>query len=130
MPLPSLTQSKTGRSDLKTNHKYKQMENLFAYGSLREEEVQKSIFGRILKGVPEKLQGYVVKRIEIEEEFGLENYPIITPTEDSSDCIEGIVYELTVQELQLSDTYEGNSYTRIEVPLQSKQLVWAYTAKL
>jgi gamma-glutamylcyclotransferase (GGCT)/AIG2-like uncharacterized protein YtfP len=80
------------------------MENLFAYGSLRE-EVQKNCFGRIPKGVPEKLLG--CKRIEIEEEFGLENYPIITPTEDDSDCIEGIVYELTVEELQLSDTYEG-----------------------
>jgi hypothetical protein len=42
------------KSDLNINHKYKKMENLFAYGSLREEEVQ-NCFGRILKGVPEKL---------------------------------------------------------------------------
>jgi gamma-glutamylcyclotransferase (GGCT)/AIG2-like uncharacterized protein YtfP len=130
MPLRSLTQSKTRRSDLKINYKYKKMENLFAYGSLREEEVQKTVFGRILEGVPERLLGYAVKRIEIEEEFGLENYPIITPTEDKEDCIEGIVYELTIEELQLSDTYEGNSYTRIEVPLQSKRMVWAYSAKV
>jgi gamma-glutamylcyclotransferase (GGCT)/AIG2-like uncharacterized protein YtfP len=81
------------------------MENLFAYGSLRKKKY-KLFFGRILKGVPEKLLGYEKKRIEIEEEFGLENYPIITPTEDDSDCIEGIVYEL-IEELQLSDTYEG-----------------------
>jgi gamma-glutamylcyclotransferase (GGCT)/AIG2-like uncharacterized protein YtfP len=106
------------------------MENLFAYGSLMEEEVQKTVFGRILQGVPEKLLGYEVKRIEIEEEFGLENYPIITPTEDYSDCIEGIVYELTIEELQLSDTYEGNSYNRIQVPLKSQQMVWAYSVKL
>jgi hypothetical protein len=54
----------------------------------------------------------------------------IAATEDDSDCIEGIVYELTVEELQLSDTYEGNSYSRIQVPLKSKQMVWAYSAKL
>lgn len=106
------------------------MENLFAYGSLREEEVQKTVFGRILKGVPEKLSGYAVKEIQIEEEFGIETYPIIVPTEDNEDSIHGIVYELTLEELSLSDTYEGNSYTRIEVPLQSKQLVWAYSAKV
>jgi hypothetical protein len=34
-----------------------------------------------------------------------------------------------VEELQLSDTYEG-SYSRIQVPLKSKQMVWAYSAKL
>jgi gamma-glutamylcyclotransferase (GGCT)/AIG2-like uncharacterized protein YtfP len=80
------------------------MENLFAYGSLRKKN--KKLFWTNTKGVPEKLLGYEV-RIEIEEEFGLENYPIITPTEDDSDCIEGIVYELTVEELQLSDTMKG-----------------------
>jgi gamma-glutamylcyclotransferase (GGCT)/AIG2-like uncharacterized protein YtfP len=106
------------------------MENLFAYGSLREEEVQKTVFGRILKGVPEKLTGYAVKQIEIEEEFGIETYPIIVPSEDNEDAIHGIVYELTLEELSLSDTYEGNSYTRIEVPLPSKQIVWAYSAKV
>lgn len=106
------------------------MENLFAYGSLREEEVQKTVFGRILKGVPEKLTGYAVKQIEIEEEFGIETYPIIVPSEDNEDAIHGIVYELTLEELTLSDTYEGNSYTRIEVPLPSKQIVWAYSAKV
>lgn len=106
------------------------MENLFAYGSLREEEVQKTVFGRILKGVPEKLLRYVVREIQIEEEFGIESYPIITPTEDIADSIDGIVYEITYEELQLSDTYEGNSYTRIKVSLQSNQTVWAYSAKI
>lgn len=106
------------------------MENLFAYGSLQEEEVQKTVFGRILQGVPEKLLGYVVSQIEIEEEFGIESYPIIAPTDDNKDVIHGVVFELTVEELSLSDTYEGNSYTRIQVPLQSKQMVWAYSAKV
>jgi hypothetical protein len=33
------------------------MENLFAYGSLGRRRI-KNCFGRILKGVPEKLLGY------------------------------------------------------------------------
>jgi gamma-glutamylcyclotransferase (GGCT)/AIG2-like uncharacterized protein YtfP len=106
------------------------MEILFAYGSLREEEVQKTVFGRILQGMPEKLKGYAVKIIEIEEEFGLQEYPIITPSTDDEEAIEGIIYELTMEELTLSDTYEGNSYTRIQVELPSNKVVWVYSAKV
>lgn len=106
------------------------METLFAYGSLREEEVQKTVFGRILTGITGKLEGYAVKIIEIEEEFGLEEYPIIVPSEDTNDSIDGILYELTMDELSLSDTYEGNSYTRIQVQLRSSRVVWVYSAKV
>jgi gamma-glutamylcyclotransferase (GGCT)/AIG2-like uncharacterized protein YtfP len=80
------------------------MENLFAYGSLRKKKYKK-LFWTNTKRSSRKIIRIRVKRIE--EEFGLENYPIITPTEDDSDCIEGIVYELTVEELQLSDTMKG-----------------------
>jgi hypothetical protein len=65
------------------------------------------------KGVPEKLLGYEVKDRD-RRRIWTRELSIITP-EDDSDCIEGIVYELTVEELQLSDTYEGNSYSRIQV---------------
>jgi hypothetical protein len=41
------------------------------------------------------LLGYSVQKIEIEEEFGMETYPIITPTNDAIDSISGIVYELS-----------------------------------
>jgi gamma-glutamylcyclotransferase (GGCT)/AIG2-like uncharacterized protein YtfP len=60
------------------------MENLFAYGSLREER-QKNCFWTNTKRSSRKIIRIRSKRIEIEEEFGLENYPIITPTEDDSD---------------------------------------------
>jgi gamma-glutamylcyclotransferase (GGCT)/AIG2-like uncharacterized protein YtfP len=49
------------------------MENLFAYGSLRKKKYKK-LFWTNTKRSSEKLLGYEVKRIEIEEEFGLENY--------------------------------------------------------
>lgn len=106
------------------------MEKLFAYGSLKDVEVQEKIFGRLLSGTPETLMGYVITEIQIEEEFGMEPYPIIEPTQDSTNTISGIVYDLTPQELQLADTYEGKFYRRIEVKLQSNEVVWVYSAKI
>ena len=105
------------------------MEKLFAYGSLKDKEVQETVFGRFLEGTPETLKGYEVKEIKIEEEFGMETYPIIAPTENSNDIIEGMVYDLSVHELELADTYEGKQYKRIEVRLQSNEVAWAFSAK-
>ena len=106
------------------------MEKLFAYGSLQNEDIQKDLFGRILEGTPEKLIGYIVKKIQIEEEFGLVYYPIITETNKPEDTINGIVYAITAKELHQSDLYEGLHYKRVEVQLQSKQKAWAYSAAI
>jgi gamma-glutamylcyclotransferase (GGCT)/AIG2-like uncharacterized protein YtfP len=104
------------------------MEKLFAYGTLKDKDIQETIFGRILKGNPDTLVGYVVKQIHIEEEFGMEPYPIITPTQDSSDIIHGILYDLSSEDLQKADTYEGIHYKRIQVQLQSGEVAWTFTA--
>jgi gamma-glutamylcyclotransferase (GGCT)/AIG2-like uncharacterized protein YtfP len=104
------------------------MEKLFAYGSLQNEDIQKDLFGRILEGTPETLIGYVVKQIQIEEEFGIVNYPIITQTENQEDTINGILYDISTKELHQSDLYEGLHYKRVEVQLQSNQKAWAYSA--
>jgi len=104
------------------------MEKLFAYGNLKEEDIQETVFGRLLQGVPETLMGYIVKEIKIEEEYGIESYPIIEATGNKADTISGIVYEVTLQELQLADRYEGKHYNRMQVQLQSNQTAWAFTA--
>lgn len=104
------------------------MEQLFAYGTLKDKDIQETIFGRILKGVPETLVGYVINEINIEEEFGVEQYPIITATHNQEDTISGILYELTEAQLQQADSYEGIHYKRIQVQLQSEQTAWVYSA--
>ncbi|SHF72383.1 Gamma-glutamyl cyclotransferase, AIG2-like [Flavobacterium segetis] len=104
------------------------MEKLFAYASLKNEDHQKDLFGRILIGTHETLVGYMLKEIQIEEEFGLVQYPIITATHKPEDTISGIVYDITKQELNQVDLYEGLHYKRIEVQLQSNQKAWAYSA--
>ena len=53
------------------------MEKLFAYGTLKDKDIQETIFGRILTGTPDTLTGYTIQEIAIEEEFGMECYPIM-----------------------------------------------------
>ena len=106
------------------------MENLFAYGTLRDKEVQETVFGRVLTGIPDKLIGYAVKEILIEEEFGMTEYPIIIATQNPEDSISGVLYQLSPRELQLADTYEGIHYKRIEVELHSNEIVWVYSASI
>lgn len=106
------------------------MEKLFAYGSLQNEDIQTDLFGRILEGTPETLIGYIVKNIQIEEEFGLVYYPIITETHKPEDTINGMVYAITTKELHQSDLYEGLHYKRVEIQLQSEQKAWAYSAAI
>jgi gamma-glutamylcyclotransferase (GGCT)/AIG2-like uncharacterized protein YtfP len=103
------------------------MENLFAYGTLKDKEVQERVFGRVLKGTNEKLIGYGIRKIQIEEEFGIIHYPIITETKNPEDSIDGISYPLSEIELELADKYEGMHYKRIKVQLESKETAWAYT---
>jgi len=41
--------------------------NLFSYGTLQEEPVQRTTFGRTLQGQPDALTGYVVSRVKIDD---------------------------------------------------------------
>jgi gamma-glutamylcyclotransferase (GGCT)/AIG2-like uncharacterized protein YtfP len=104
------------------------MIKLFTYGSLQHDDVQENLFGRVLDGTPEKLIGYVLKRFQIEEEFGIVHYPVIVETKNEDDYIDGIVYEITEKELNQADLYEGINYKRVEVHLHSDQKAWAYSA--
>ena len=104
------------------------MIKLFTYGTLQHEDVQENLFGRVLQGTPEKLIGYVLKRIQIEEEFGIVHYPVIVETKNQEDFIDGIVYEVTEKELNQADLYEGLHYKRVEVHLHSNQKAWAYSS--
>jgi gamma-glutamylcyclotransferase (GGCT)/AIG2-like uncharacterized protein YtfP len=103
------------------------MVSLFTYGSLQQKDVQESLFGKVLNGTPEKLIGYALEKISIEEEFGVVSYPIIVETNKETDFIDGIVYEITEKELNQADLYEGMHYKRVEVLLHSNQKAWAYS---
>lgn len=107
------------------------MENLFTYGTLQLEEVQLSTFGRKLEGRPDALVGYRLVMIKIQDEdfvakSGTADHRNLQFTGNASDFVEGIVFEVTMEELEQSDAYEPEGYTRVLVQLKSGLSAWIY----
>ncbi len=109
-------------------------ENLFSYGTLQEERVQRKLFGRVLHGAKDALEGYMISTIEIRDEAflakGEEKFQkTLVPTGICGDFVEGTVFEITHDELLLSDKYEPNNYMRMKVSFQSGKVGWIYLAR-
>ena len=95
-------------------------ENLFVYGTLMDSKVQKSVFGRITKGIPDILERYRKSEIEI----GKKKYPAIVLDKDN--FVEGLVISIIPIELKLIDKYETDAYKREQVVLKSGKTAWVY----
>ncbi|MCY4465183.1 MAG: gamma-glutamylcyclotransferase [Chloroflexi bacterium] len=97
------------------------MEKLFAYGTLCDPATQERLLGRLLgDGVPDTLRGYMLSRLR-----GIhDDYTIVQPKAGST--VSGRLYEVTHEELELLDTYEGDAYQRVSVTLMSKTRAWLY----
>ena len=108
------------------NEKNSNMEQIFSYGTLRSKEIQMQVFNRLLTGTPDQLTGYKIKDLQIEEEFGMENYFVATPSENPSDTIDGIVFTITNEDLAKADLFESNAYKRVEIALKSGTTAWIY----
>ena len=109
------------------------MENLFTYGTLQLEAVQLSTFGRKLEGKPDALVGYRLVMIKIEDEAfvvksGTADHRNLQFTGNASDLVEGIVFEVTIEELEHSDAYEPEGYERVAVQCRSGLRAWIYLA--
>jgi gamma-glutamylcyclotransferase (GGCT)/AIG2-like uncharacterized protein YtfP len=105
-------------------------EFLFSYGTLQKETIQLQLFGRKLKGTGDILEGYTVSTIEITDENFLSKgedkfQQTLVPSNDS---IKGTVFEITEEELLLTDRYEPSNYKRIKVELSSGKAAWLYKA--
>src|SRR5215210_6477370 len=108
---------------------------LFSYGTLQREEVQISIFGRVLAGIKDVLRGYKIETIEIRDEVFLsrgeeKQQRTLVASGNGLDFIAGTVLELTEEELLLADQYEPDNYSRVEVILASGKGAWIYVASL
>ena len=106
-------------------------ENLFSYGTLREEDVQLATFGRRLEGHPDALEGYRLVMIRIEDQdfvikSGTADHRNIEFTGNPSDFVEGTVFRITKRELEQSDDYEPTGYKRVHVKLRSGLDAWMY----
>jgi gamma-glutamylcyclotransferase (GGCT)/AIG2-like uncharacterized protein YtfP len=104
---------------------------LFSYGTLRQDNVQLSTFGRLLTGTPDSLLGYVCAMIEITDPevvttSGAQLHPVVVETGDPADEVEGTLFIITDTELAAADAYETSQYKRIEVTLKSGERAWVY----
>jgi len=107
------------------------MEQLFSYGTLREEGVQVAVFGRPLDSTPDAIVGYRLQSFTITDEraitiSGRAEHTILEPTGRDSDQVEGVVFHLTSEELGMADAYEDAAYKRVLTPLRSGGKAWVY----
>ena len=96
------------------------MEKLFTYGTLQDSEIQQKLFGRILKGKTDILVGYVLSNIVIDGN----EYSAVTLK--LGEQVQGVVYDLSLDEFKLTEKYEGNSYKIIKTRLLSGVKSWVY----
>jgi gamma-glutamylcyclotransferase (GGCT)/AIG2-like uncharacterized protein YtfP len=107
------------------------MENLFSYGTLREEAVQRAVFGRGVAGRPDAIVGYRLVPFTITDTAaiaisGRAEHTILEPTGRDEDRVEGMVLSITAAELALADAYEDAAYKRVSARLPSGAEAWVY----
>ncbi len=107
------------------------MPYLFSYGTLQQDGVQLSTFGKRLTGSPDNLAGYIIAEVQIKDSeivvtSGKEYHPIARKTGAFNHRIPGTVFEVTDEELRQSDRYEVEAYKRVETVLTSGKSAWVY----
>jgi gamma-glutamylcyclotransferase (GGCT)/AIG2-like uncharacterized protein YtfP len=108
------------------------MARLFSYGTLQQEEVQLSTFGRKLAGEKDLITGYEPSLVKIADpelatKLGKSHHDNISPTGDDWSNVQGTVFEVTEAELAMSDTFEAQfEYRRVNVTLASGNDAWVY----
>lgn len=105
--------------------------NLFSYGTLQLESVQLSSFGRRLQGRPDAMPGFrkemlVITDPDVLAASGERFHPVVMPSGDPDDTVEGTVFMITADELAAADRYEVSDYKRIEVTLSSSTKACVY----
>lgn len=104
---------------------------LFSYGTLQQDAVQMSLFGRLLHGEPDELVGFHQSLLKIEDprfvaEDGDAEYAIVTFNGRDDSRVNGTVFEVSDTELMKADEYEPSEYTRISTTLASGKQAWVY----
>ena len=92
---------------------------VFAYGSLQQDDVQRSTFGRLLQGHRDALPGFESCSV------GPHTNVIFNGKDDNR--VPGTAFDITDAELAAADRYEqAAAYTRIPVQLASGKQAWVY----
>jgi hypothetical protein len=105
---------------------------LFSYGTLQEERVQLSTFGRRLRGEEDALPGYEPALVKVEDarfvaSSGRTHHANVVFTGGADSRVTGTVFEITEAELAAADRYEAPAaYARTSVVLASGRQAWLY----
>ena len=105
---------------------------LFSYGSLQEESVQQSTFGRRLQGQKDELPEFELSWVKIDDErvvatIGKTHHANATFNGDEHSRVSGMAFEVTDAELADVDSYEAAfSYERVDATLASGRRAWVY----
>lgn len=105
---------------------------LFSYGTLQQEGVQLSTFGRRLQGQRDDLPGFEPSLARIEDPHvvatsGKTHHANVTFNGRSDSRVPGTLFEITDAELVAADAYEKiAAYTRVLAMLSSGEQAWMY----
>jgi hypothetical protein len=105
---------------------------LFSYGTLQQEDVQRSIFGRTLHGERDQLPAYELTAVPIEDPevaaaLGRTEHANVVRTGNESSRVAGTALDVTDAELALADQFEAPfSYVRVSATLASSRDAWVY----
>ncbi len=105
---------------------------VFSYGTLQEDHVQLSTFGRLLRGQKDELPGFEPSLVPIEDPqvvatSGKTHHANATFTGRPDSRVSGTVFEISDAELAAADRYERlAAYERITAMLASGRQTWVY----
>ena len=105
---------------------------LFSYGTLQQEDVQLSTFGRRLRGDRDELVAFESSLVRIEDpdvvaRLQKTHHDNAIPNGDEQSRVPGVVFEITDAELASVDEYERPFlYKRVVATLASGKQAWVY----
>ena len=104
---------------------------LFSYGTLQQDNVQLSTFGRLLRGQKDELVGFeqslvLIEDAEVVATSGKTHHPIVKFNGRDDSRVSGTVFEITDDELARADQYEVAAYKRVAASLASGRKAWVY----
>jgi hypothetical protein len=105
---------------------------LFSYGTLQQEDVQVSTFGRRLHGQRDELPGFEPSLVPIEDpqvaaSLGRTHHANVTFNGRHDSRVSGTVFEVSDDDLAAADEFERSAaYKRIAVRLASGNEAWVY----
>lgn len=106
---------------------------LFSYGTLRQANVQRSLFGREVQCIEDALSGFELGTVKITDPSVIEksgsdqHHALRKGAED--DMVPGAALLINEADLEAADRYEAENYVRVPVILDSGRNAFAYVLR-